>query len=634
MAAPCTHCWHGGEYGSPHVCCNCHISSTTGRASALADVTPRTQKAKGMKAIAAKATQAGLKVPDPILLLQKDADLIDCEVLFLHPPQGGWFARPCPMRPRPGFVESRSVSSAAELRTTWKETRVEDPRGEVLLMPRIDAAFNLCATPGMLAIGPGHDGATAGKASLALPLTGQLPKELQAIADVSGLGDGEACHLEAVIGKSLGAGSMYGSSSASVYLVQARAGVPHPGGRDYIPTMTYVKQVVVPCDDLLEWETKAKALDGAEGVVVWGKGHTLGSHAALHCLAHSIPFVTSFEPTVGAILAPSGAEAPDGNAFVEGVGWGLHCNLNAGSLRQHSMMILYGLHFAPVLTGQNAFWIGAASAAMLRIGLACGNGECAQQAPGSPCGAVGYQPAGLIHNASSLKEMLAFMPKMEAGFFLNGLDGNWVPQMSGIGGWNWGRCIYSLFALNNAMHDAVVAWQGNDTAAFQAAVKRVIGSLNKAVDQAHNGAWWLNRYGVQPQDFAHATAGGWQCAFEAAPLLYAVEQQRGSHQWQEHALAYAKWDVPVPDPFACKATINPAGQLQVAFTRRLNGALTASPSVRCTPGEGVEVRRSMQGTKQVLDFTVDRDGEAVSVYRFAVELEQDARTLNHHQKAA
>lgn len=73
------------------------------------------------------------------------------------------FARPCPLVPCHGFVDSRVVSSASDILQVVKETVKADPNGEVILMPFIEAKYSAVQVGEYVTLGIGHDGVTAGK---------------------------------------------------------------------------------------------------------------------------------------------------------------------------------------------------------------------------------------------------------------------------------------------------------------------------------------------------------------------------------------------------------------------------------------------------------------------------------------
>lgn len=584
---------------------------------------PVTQKAKGVKALIADPAEPTPAVqPYQVLLVQ--APLTDAMLAGVHLVQGyqtfpltfPLFARPCPLTPRPGFVDSRVVKTQAEVMQAWEETRRADPKGEMLLMPFIEAKWNICVSPGHLTIGPGNDGATAGKKGCAtFPINPQQPAFYDELCKVSSITD--ALHLEAVVK----------AEGNFLCLVQARNGplLPSSSSVDFIPSQVVVKRVIRPLDDLLEWEAKVKEL--TTGDVVYSGTHTLGSHAALHCIGKGIPFITSARPKVGDVLIPpKGMPKADMDALRRGIAWGLSTAINGKSLseppwnshperlRQMSMMILYGLHHYPALVEEHTFWIGAAGAVMLRIGLACGQGESHSEAPGCPC--QGYH--GELLNADSLTwtaKSLAFLPKMHQGFYINGMSSDGVPQLSGIGGHNWGRCVFSLFALNRALRACC------RKSARERDLLALLVALNKAVDQAHNGAWWLNRYGVGPGDFKEATDGSWRCAMEAASLMIGVKRPTAAEtskvlEW------YLGLGCVKPSTFPCTATINDAGNLKISYTARINTLNPKKLSSVVPPGTKLTQRRRMRASCFCIDF-ITPQGEVIWTEEF--EQEKDPR---------
>src|ERR1035437_7070023 len=97
------------------------------------------------------------------------------------------FARPCPKRPRHGFVDSKVVNNPEEAAELIQKTLEIDPDGEVLFAPILDATYSAIWTPGLISIGPGNDGATAGKNSFALKVenTDWVPSYTKERAELS-----------------------------------------------------------------------------------------------------------------------------------------------------------------------------------------------------------------------------------------------------------------------------------------------------------------------------------------------------------------------------------------------------------------------------------------------------------------
>ena len=161
----------------------------------------RTQKARGVRQVA--------NVLSRIVQDASELALVD---------EFPVFARPCPVWPRHGFVDSLAVGSPEELAAVWANTRAADPDGELVIMPVIDAVCSAVMTAGGVSVGRGNDGATAGHESTYLPLA---HVDMSAYRNV----DAPYPYLEAVQ-----------NHSGRVCLVQLRAGPPFDGGAgDFIP---------------------------------------------------------------------------------------------------------------------------------------------------------------------------------------------------------------------------------------------------------------------------------------------------------------------------------------------------------------------------------------------------------------
>ncbi len=210
------------------------------------------------------------------------------------------FARPCPVTPRHGFVESREVKSLAELLDVFVQTRKADPQGEVITMRRLTGKASAVATEGAVTWARGNDGATGAKGQqwiIPCP-AGAWTKRIHAMAyqlkgDIKG-----AAYAEIV------------EDNGRPFVVQLRDG-PNIGtvAKNYIPTKDYLcVQTLTPkgedYDDLLGWEAKMKA--APRGTVIIGLSG-LSSHLAVQAICHGHAVWTDDLPTqtlVGQTLQP------------------------------------------------------------------------------------------------------------------------------------------------------------------------------------------------------------------------------------------------------------------------------------------------------------------------------------------
>lgn len=258
------------------------LSSTlSGNSLVPTTIEIKTQKALGLKALRYLALP--LSVPTYHVCSAKEPT-----VSLVGEGKRPVFARPCPMVPRHGFVDSRVVSTEEELTALAAEVLEEDPEGEIILMRPLEAEVSAVATPWTISVGAGTDGATAGQSDtihLPAPLFQLNPEHRKA----AGLKPKDTPYLEIVGG----------------WAVQLRAGPKVPKTQNYIPKKVEVKKIIKPqdFDNLLKWE---EAVQSAEpGTVALGCGQSLASHYAVHCVVNEVPFIAGNSVSVGDILTPS-----------------------------------------------------------------------------------------------------------------------------------------------------------------------------------------------------------------------------------------------------------------------------------------------------------------------------------------
>ena len=143
---------------------------------------PRTQKSKGLLALLGVYPH---HVTPVVRVLQKPEDLTS----VINFP---YFARPAPFEAKHGYIDSRIVHNRAECHALLMEVLADDPQGEVILCKFVkDTHYNMVWTPTSLTIGKGHDGATAGKHAVVIPLAGAIQDDLRAILKAAGIGPGQ-----------------------------------------------------------------------------------------------------------------------------------------------------------------------------------------------------------------------------------------------------------------------------------------------------------------------------------------------------------------------------------------------------------------------------------------------------------
>lgn len=416
-----------------------------------------TQKARGLRDLVA----AHRDYPVPAFATHHAARI--ASGLTMNTLQFPLFARPCPMRPRHGFVESRRVYCVDELRALARETIAVEPQAEIVLMTEVRATHNMVWADQVITIGRGHDGATAGRDAVTLPAAGPAP-----IRGIEPPPPGETGYFEFVR-----------AQDGTPYCVQYRYG-PHIGSNyaadAYIPVDMVVREIMAPSDDLLEWERWCKNNTNAarRGIVVYHPGGALHSHAAIHCVLHNIPYTTkpvhvgtALKATTGGPAAWSPMPALFGAGYMRGV-------LATRQQDHHIDQILYAQTNCIALLGGPETWramLGYACGLAVRYGGVACIGEARHDADTPWKGSRDdvYAEAferdvyHLIEDVHVARESFARK--------------HWA---KGYGGPRWRKCADAVLAL----HRAANACQE----------RRAALALNRVVNAMHNNAKMLTKF--------------------------------------------------------------------------------------------------------------------------------------------
>lgn len=252
----------------------------------------KTQKAQGYWALEHAYNLYGVKLPPYAYLFPQ------CEwPKELPASKHGWFARPCPVTPRHGFVESRQVSTIEEAKAVFEEARAADPEAEMILTKRLSGQYSGVATNTGVAWALGHDGVTSSTAcSYTIPTPGISKETWKFVLNVPHAFIKDTAYLELV------------EDDKNVQVVQYRDGPEVPTTKHFVPTRTEVKTILYAADywnNLLGWEKLIKEHKGKEGVVVQLPAHSsLSSHYAVHAILAGIPAMTT-KIYLGNILHPT-----------------------------------------------------------------------------------------------------------------------------------------------------------------------------------------------------------------------------------------------------------------------------------------------------------------------------------------
>lgn len=217
-----------------------------------------------------------------------------------------YFARPCPIKPRHGFVDSRVVRNMGDVSDLFKEARKEDPKAELMLMPLLRGRYSAVVTPAGIAIGRGHDGATSGEDASFLPCpVGKLAFTQEALkwppSKLESAGVLREPYIEIV------------EDNGGLAIVQLRDGPTQIASLNYLPNKVKVKCILLRPNDtgekntLLGWEKSVKwAKDNFKPseIVFHNKHGSLCDHYSIHAIEAGIGVVTDATTDVhdGAIL--------------------------------------------------------------------------------------------------------------------------------------------------------------------------------------------------------------------------------------------------------------------------------------------------------------------------------------------
>lgn len=208
------------------------------------------------------------------------------------------FARPCPTRPRHGFVESREVRNWGEVADLFVKVMKQDPDGEIILMPRLSALWSGVANNAGVTWGMGNDGVTdANGPTYFIPTpTVKADRWNRRLSQKEFYQDygpdniiKDTAYLELV------------EDDGSATVVQVRDGpagvattnwVPRAFGTEGARRLTKYSDM-----DLLVWEGLVAefAQNHPEGWVHL-PGAPLSSHWAVHAIEHGLAVITDLKP--------------------------------------------------------------------------------------------------------------------------------------------------------------------------------------------------------------------------------------------------------------------------------------------------------------------------------------------------
>ena len=471
------------------------LSEWTGNESPVA----RTQKARGLIRLREEnsTTLYGGRTPEFALVQNReDLDnlihrwLAHCDAEDWTTSQRPLFCRPCPVRPRHGFVDSGPVSSPAEMRELWLKAEANDPQAEMLVMHPVAASCSAIYTPTSVSFGPSNDGATAGENSHILFHAPPHSTYIDKISEEKGIAEGEVPYVEVVY-----------DENGVPNVVQVRSGPPISAEPDFVPFAVRATEIVQPNgEDLIEWEKRAAEF--SSGTVIYHPGGNRASHYAIHCVNNKIPYITTFEPKVGDVVEPTAEQPPlDVEQFYNGIMAGTALDI---PFDEAVKLMLFGLHTS-ALNSTPLSWkiVGMAAMQCLRLGSAACLGEYRHHQRSKR-----LSRHQIFVNAFS--DFFGHQKRMVTAY----RSFNFTRWRSGYGGPKWAECSHQNMFLWMEM----LEFMKNPT---EEGARHTLDALNRAVNVAHNGGWLFNKF-ASGSMMDEAAQGQPQFFVKAIPTVFRV----------------------------------------------------------------------------------------------------------------
>lgn len=486
----------------------------------------KTQKARGLQTLSALRL-----LESHVALIRKPLTKTDKETLSFP-----IMVRPCPVKPRHGFVDSRVVKSILGINRVLEETLKADPKGEVILMTPIQSEFSAIVTDSAVTLGPGTDGATSGKNCIVIPCITNLRNTLRAhgqfIYRSNKLGVVQRLDVLRYAGVTKDAGIFIETVGDQV--VQLRTGpttdfgaARYMGRPVVTPNMVYTVDNFV---DFLAFEARLDHYaemyaDAPWDVVVYHPGAGLSSHYAVQAITRGFSVFTDIKPVIGHsyvsasfnknYIAPSSVFRKQ---VIQAMAVGYETIPTAQTL-QWAIAIIQGLAAAE-RTVPSAGLVIAASVVIAKAGVALCLGEHRhffRSGPGRH-GHVALAPVSfplelsmhykkgnlgrsqVYHEAfklpwnqlSTWQQMLSLMACVEVDY----RNDDWSP---GYGGYKWAECTKATFEIIKALLPFVLTtptapvMAGSPDTTIDTQINQLIGACNRLITLSHNSAKCLTK---------------------------------------------------------------------------------------------------------------------------------------------
>lgn len=385
------------------------------------------------------------------------------------------FARPCPIVPRHGFVDSVVCNSASELNEVSKKTFEVEPEGEILIATPINCKISGIICGNSITYGPNNDGATSGKACGHFYISEDIiSKKIN--LDSQLIHEGEVPFYEVVFNP---------ADTEKTILVQARSAPGTNGFKDYIPKEITIKNIIKAEGDLLEWEDLLKKVDNTN-TIIDHVGGSLASHYAIHALINKVSIFTTYLPEIGQTIQPIAIDETytekDKNTFIEAFQNGFNSpkhifqtNNSFQELRDYSILALATLHnYSIIKFNKDYTLLGNV------LGLFCKTAFAVSIGESRYCGDL----KGVITLPGGRAACYNEMKTLSNNKFLNHLKTAYYSfkkcyYSGGYGGPAWFTCTDKIVDIYN------FALQGN--------VDEAVSNFNDVIHLNHNGGFYLNK---------------------------------------------------------------------------------------------------------------------------------------------
>ena len=489
---------------------------------------------------------------------------------------GKLFARPCPKTPRHGFVDSRVLELTAtrdnwqDLYSTYRillgksdaearafkeaspgsfelleafvaplkalalEIREHDKRGEIVLMPFVEATKSAIYANGAVTIGLGNEGATSGDNAIVFPCADVWPEDFDADWWAKfGIKNSpflevvyEALQYIAVRGQN--GQSTIDPIKANAILVQLRDGPKmdlSSGGGDYIPEAIEINCKLVLDVASRQFSREKNALIAFEkavasapkGTIVIHRGGAISSHYGIHCVMNKVPYICSrelcgwfdawdkaityFGSTATFTLQPTTTVnghrgEPDKASWHKGFNAGLWLEAlpYADSMIQTSLYFLHSSSAIDFNAGHVSYAFGFALAQTLKLGMIALVGEARHRKVDLDGRKANTLEAGQLDRETVYKTIDQIAPELLARHSLEIAKAfSFEGWGSRIGGHNWHLCAIEVARTWNAVIDYL------DGGSFMP----VLAGLNNVIHASHNGAKMLTKFStIETMDMA------------------------------------------------------------------------------------------------------------------------------------